>query len=186
MRLQVWSQKMPTTKQELANHLGNLDQSYTLGIVAIALFLDEATYPKLKEISSTWGPHKIPGQQIADLLRQPNIRRTMLSQYASLLSRAVIKESFEGIKSYCKGTDKVPKFEAQDWYHFARIVRNSVSHNGRIELTRADHGRLPIRWRDKTIDAGSDGQPVEAVLGNHPEIVELVAEMSMFAMDDLQ
>jgi hypothetical protein len=174
-----------TDKTGLLNQFNNLNQTYTLGVAAIGLYSDERTIEILETMPFTWGPLPTFGPDIAAALRDPAGRRQMLSEYASLLSRAIIKEGFEAIKAYCALTHQDASLRSQPWYYFARTVRNAVSHDGYIHFNDSERKRLPITWRTYTIDASSEGQPVGAVLPSHLDVLWLAAEMRVFVEDVL-
>ncbi len=178
---------MVKTPVEFKNQLLNLQQSHTLGIAAVALFLDPEVPPILERLDDhvRFGTHPLRGREIATALRTEGGPKQMMDQFMSLLSRALIKEGYDYIKTYCEETRQLPKLRSQPWYNFSRIVRNAVTHNGRVKFENWVRPLLPISWGSFVLDVEHDGIPIEQVITGHLDILNLVAEMYIFAEEEL-
>jgi hypothetical protein len=62
-----------------------------------------------------------------------------------LAYRALISESFEFIKSYCRGTHQLDKLERASWYQFARILRNAFNHDFKLKPGSI---KSPVIWNN--------------------------------------
>lgn len=89
----------------------------------------------------------------------------MVDEFQKMLRRAAVAEGFEALTTYCHQSDQTEKFRSLTWYHFARILRNTVSHKqGEIivwppELTKK--GISSVTWRHRTLDKAMEGSPLQ-------------------------
>lgn len=191
-------------KQELISQLNNAKNNFFLGIAALGLLLQERSYPVLEQLACIMTeksfsfedvskiPHHFqnitfpnvpfPLSRVADYMREADIahRQTIQTEFFLMLLRAFLKESFEVIKSYCKSTNQETNFKQQNWYQFARIIRNSLSHNFVIELRENDKKLLPIVWRGRSITFAMHGKPLDTSLLGIDGALDLFNEMSIF------
>ncbi|NJK51786.1 MAG: hypothetical protein HC936_01500 [Leptolyngbyaceae cyanobacterium SU_3_3] len=147
-------------KQELISQLNNIQNNFMLGLAALGLLLREDSFSVLESllcvltdssisfISDTSQIHEqFKGVQFplkvapyplaeaakyikdSDKRQRENIQR----EFFMMLLEVLLKESFEVIKNYCQNSNKLHLFKQQDWYDFARIVRNCLSHNFLVE-----------------------------------------------------
>ena len=85
---------------------------------------------------------------------------------------SMLTDSYEATKSAAPELHKT-----QDWYHFARHLRNAISHNGRWHFQNSVG--LPTQWRHLAIDSSMHGQPVEGFIGWYDGL-QLGAVMQLF------
>lgn len=71
----------------------------------------------------------------------------------------MILESFEAVKKYAAANELLELFMSQEWYSFARHLRNAIGHNG-IWCMGKKSKDLPCTFRNKTIDVSLDGLPI--------------------------
>ena len=64
-----------------------------------------------------------------------------------------MKELFEQVKLFGSETNQMHIIKAASWYQFLRIVRNSLSHDMKLQFRPYDLKQLPISWSGLTIDA---------------------------------
>lgn len=69
---------------------------------------------------------------------------------------AMLSGSFEAVKGW-------HQVKQQDWYQFARHLRNAISHDGRFHFTNGSG--LPVTWRNLLIEQTMQGAPIENFLG---------------------
>jgi len=173
------------TKKELIGQLENAKNNYILGMAAISLFSNEKVYPILEKSEAKFGTYTIGFEQVKNLLINPTDRAIAVQEFLTSHIRAVIKESFELIKKYCDSTNQDSKFKAEPWYHFARMIRNCLSHNYRFEFNKYDKTLLPVIWRSRTIDASMNGRYLELKFFGYTETWELFMEYQKFADNKL-
>jgi len=172
-------------KQELLSQLVNAKNNYILGLAALSLFASEEIYPVLEKSHCGFGSYSLSFDQVANLLRNQNDRDIAAKEFIKMLLRALIKESFELIKNYCDDSKQISVFTAQPFYQFARMIRNSLSHNFRFEFNKYDKTLLPITWKGKTITAAMDRSYLELSFFSYVETWELFAELQAFANNNL-
>jgi hypothetical protein len=95
---------------------------------------------------------------------------TMYSLTADFLHNqlhALIRAPFELLDDYCSDFDKATpngnlhvRMKSADWYPFARIIRNAISHNFRFDFGKGDRKLLPVKWLWVTISENLNGQPL--------------------------
>jgi len=172
-------------KKELIGQLENAKNNYILGLAAISLFSNERVYPILEESHCKFGTYTIEFKQVKNLLMKPTDRDIAVKEFLTSQIRALIKESFELIKSYCDETKQDSKFKAEPWYQFARMIRNCLSHNFKFKFNK-DHKRLlPVSWKARTIDAAMDGKDLELNFFGYVETWELLVEYQDFVANRL-
>ncbi len=85
---------------------------------------------------------------------------------------AMLSDSYEA----CKAAGPA-KLRGQEWYHFARHVRNAISHNGRWHFKNG--AGLPATWRRMTIDQSMQGHEIGGFIGWFDGL-QLGATMQLF------
>ena len=106
-------------------------------------------------------------------------RATM--EFAKMALRNFTLDSYEALFNYCEETNQLSRMQAQSWYEFARMVRNSLTHTQHWRFRKRDLARLPVSWREKTIEASMDGQELTADFYDWWDGCELWGEMYTFA-----
>jgi len=172
-------------KSELISQLENAKNNYILGLAAISLFSNEKSYPILEESNASFGTYKIDFKQVKNLLSIKNDRDIAMKEFLTLFIRALIKESFELLKNYCEENHQENIFKSEQWYQFARMIRNCLSHNFKFEFNKYDKSILPVSWKSKTIDISMDGSHLKLEFFGYVETWELFSEFQNFAQNRL-
>ena len=76
-----------------------------------------------------------------------------LGEYWRHVRRNLIKESFEVTKAYSLETNQESALKTEAWYPFARMIRNSVSHDMHFRFNAHDLKKLPVSYLHVTLDA---------------------------------
>lgn len=76
-----------------------------------------------------------------------------LKEQRKYARRNIVKESVEVAKAYCGHAGCLEAFKAAPWYPFAKILRNSISHDMHFRFNRHDLSTLPVSYRGITLDA---------------------------------
>lgn len=168
------------TKTELISQLENAKNNYILGLAAISLFSNEKVYPVLEDSHAKFGTYTVEFNQVKKLLMKPADRNIAVKEFLTSQIRVLIKESFELIKNYCDETKQDSKFKKEQWYQFARMIRNCLSHNFKFEFRSYDKGLLPVTWKSRTIDASMDGNHLGLNFFGYVETWELFTEYQTF------
>jgi hypothetical protein len=69
------------------------------------------------------------------MMKKESDRNIACEEFAKMGLRNLIKEAFELIKDYSNNTNQEQTFKSQNWYHFARIIRNCLSHNFKFQFS---------------------------------------------------
>ena len=114
------------------------------------------------------------------LLRGISYRIEFNSSIPNESALAVVQSTFYAMLSHsyeaCKSADPVG-MKDQDWYHFARNLRNAISHNGRWHFQNS--AGLPATWRRMTVDQSMHGSEIGGFIGWFDGL-QLGATMQLF------
>jgi len=187
-------------KQEIVAQLQHIERTYTLSVMAMGVFQDsrigdllkgKTTYLVREFLESDEGQVRVEGfkmglEQMGQTILDGGAKQQQaLDEFGKAALRTLIKDSFECIKGYSEETGQAPSFRAQDWYQFARMVRNSLSHDYCFRFNTHDRTLLPVTWRDRTISVSMDNLPMELSLLDHGRSFALFSAIRAFAVDDL-
>lgn len=173
-------------KPELISQLENAKNNYVLGLAAISLLSNAEARQILRSDQAQFGAYTVPFDQVADLLEGKENRDIAIREFLLSQLRALVKESFELVKSYCAESGQQQILRHASWYHFARIIRNGLSHNFRFSFSAHDKKILPISWRGRTVTETMDGQHLELAFFGYPEAWELFQDFHLLASDELK
>lgn len=111
---------------------------------------------------------------------------TMVDEFQKMLRRSVVAESFEVLALYCHESDQTGKLHGLNWYHFARILRNTVSHKrGELIIWPPElekKGISSVTWRHRTLDSSMAGKPLQMY---DAEILALITDEISFVDNSL-
>jgi hypothetical protein len=83
-----------------------------------------------------------------------------LGEFLRSHRRNLLKESFEVAKAYAISTAQLPGFKAVPCFTFARLIRNSVSHDLHFRFRNDVLAVLPVSYGGVTLDASLQNQPM--------------------------
>lgn len=173
-------------KEELANQLMHTRHNYIMGLAALSIFSSGQADPLLERHAAAFGNYTVTFDQVARLLADEHDRSIVLREYNKMLIRTTLKESFEHIKEYCQNTNQYPLLKEQQWYEFARIIRNYLSHNCCFIFNRFDKERLPIKWGDLEITEELHGKDLAKNSFGNIETWELIQQFENFVHSKLK
>lgn len=198
--------KPKVNKQDLLSQLNNAQNNFMLGVAALGLLVQEESISILEKrvciltetsflfVSDVSQVHEqfrdvqfplkfapFPLIAAASYIKDADKGQIQAIQreFFSMLLRTLLKESFEATKDYCKSSKQLSLFEKQDWYHFARIIRNCLSHNFLVEYSNRDKISLPI-WKGKSFTLEMDGKPLNISFLGIDGALELCRDVSRF------
>lgn len=73
------------------------------------------------------------------------------------------------------------ELRAEDWYEYARAIRNTVSHNFRFDFSKYKVEKFPIAWRGISLTADLHGKAITFDSFWHKSGYELFVAMRSFA-----
>jgi hypothetical protein len=170
-------------KPELIAALENAKNNFVLGQAAVCLFTLDPARKCLIGQEARFGEFTVSFEQVHNLLAIPADAEIANKEYLKMHFRALIKEGFELLKNYCAETDQQQLFRDEPWFHFARLIRNALSHNFRFSFNRRDD--LPVSWEGRTIDRVMDGQDLQIAFLGWDGMYKLFAEFQIFAANKL-
>ena len=109
-----------------------------------------------------------------------NLDRAAL-EFSKMLLRNFTLDCFEAVKNYCDETGQLDLLRSQPWYQFTRLMRNSLTHPQTWHFRDGDRKKLPVTWRDKTIDENMEGREPDFCFYDWWDGCELWEEMNTFA-----
>ncbi len=102
-------------------------------------------------------------------------------EFAKMLLRNLTIDSYEALFNYCEQSNQLAQMQAQSWYGFARMIRNSLTHTQHWRFTRRDLMRLPVEWRGKIIEPSMNNEELSFDFYDWWDGCELWNEMYAFA-----
>jgi len=179
------------TKTELLVALYNILNNNVYGLLLTRLVPDE----KWNSIKPTVATFQGPG---GDLLRidialicknfsNPADKKIITDEFENCLKRASVREGHEVILLYCEETNQFPLYKSQCWFHFARIIRNVVSHKQAGILRQwpndlASNGINHVSWRSRNLDTNMVGFEVDFTI---QEALQLLLDQIEFVRNTL-
>lgn len=174
------------TKEELVIQLEHTKNSFIIGLAALSVFDSGQAVPLLEHHVAAFGDYTIPFNQVAELLKKQPDCGIALSEFNKMLMRTTLKETFEHIKEYCTETEQYDIFKKQNWYEFARMIRNFLSHNCHFIFNKYDRDRLPIKYGDIEIIEEMNGKGLGDYVFGNTETWELFTAMEAFVSSELK
>lgn len=86
------------------------------------------------------------------------IENTVNSMAKTSACRTYMRENFRITQNYCTDTNKTNILQKQDWYQFARILVNCISHNLIFDLDSVNKNRLPTKFNNVSIGTEMHGK----------------------------
>ena len=140
------------TKDDVAKSLEIVNNNFLLGWLAFSLLHLPPCHDLLDRVESDLpGVGRVPGDQAANALRDPKARTHVLQEFLKWLVRSYFRDAYQIVRAYCGDTNQLPTLKRAPWYEFARLMRDSLSHDMRLDLgDRVKKGLLPIEWTAPT------------------------------------
>jgi hypothetical protein len=169
------------------------DRSYRLAILS-SHWLQGDTQYKPSAVEDARGMLMAAGggwvdySDLADLLARVTTRGAIATDFVLNQLHALIRAPFELLSDYCEDYDEaepsghlVQALRTTAWYDYARIIRNTISHNFRFRFSNSDRNRLPITWRGMTLTAALEGTSITYESFWHGSGYQLFLDMRTFA-----
>lgn len=122
---------------------------------------------------------------IEPLVLDKKILNIAVEQLHITILRAIVKELFEVMKTYCEISGQIGLLKSQDWYQLWRIIRNSFSHDFHFRFSEHDKKYLPISWKGIEIREDMDGQKMTTGHISYEKIWILTNEAEDFSQNTL-
>lgn len=174
------------SKNELLCQLNTIRNNFYLTLIAGGLFGLKEIYPYIKgiavKISDKDKTHTFTLSKIEEQFENENFKKTVITEFEKMGLKAFITETFKVIETYCEDTTQHDLFKQQDWYHFAKQIRNALSHNDRFYFKdiKKPNKLFPIKWKNKIITIDMNNQPLTSDFFSYMDAIELHQEMKLF------
>ncbi|TWB62950.1 hypothetical protein FBZ94_103650 [Bradyrhizobium sacchari] len=138
------------------------------------------------KVLDTW----VSYSDLARLIEQDTSWFSITADFVLNQLHALIRVPYELLDDYCEDYDRsspgsrmVKKLRDADWYEYARVIRNTVSHNFRFDFSRYKPEKFPITWRGISLTPDLDGKTITFESFWHKSGYELFVVMRDFARD---
>lgn len=105
---------------------------------------------------------------------------TLINEYSKSCVRTLIREATEVITTYVYDTDQYQKIKYDDTFNFARIIRNSFSHNYVISYSDFYKRILETRniaWNGKVFTLAVEGDALTRAFFSYEDAVSLFNDL---------
>jgi len=127
--------------------------------------------------------HALDLTVLAELLEAEESAQILRRNFGILLKQALIRHTFELLRTYARGTGQESKFRQWPSYDFARLMRNIVSHGeGAVLECWSPKTLTHACWRHHVLTPASVG--VEVPL-EPADFMQLHEDMTNFLLTDL-
>lgn len=169
------------SKEQRLCQIVNAKNNFYLGLAALALFQERATYLPLSGLSvDLSGKYGFNFAVVVEMLDHSEAGPNARHEFQLALLRMVLKETFEMVRQFAEEHSLMPALRAQLWYHPARILRNCVSHNCKFDFGPHDLRQLPLEWNGLTITAEMKGEDLTTDQCGSAFVKELVNDIEKF------
>jgi len=138
-------------KKELLSSLNEIDDMLSLSLASITYFHRDKD---LKMLSQHWMMHfgRVWNlKHLAEELQNSHKKAQRLSDFTWVVKKFLLREPYTIIDEYCRINKQSPKFKQQQWYEFARIIRNFVTH-GFLDKKQYNENKFPVKWDNYKIE----------------------------------
>ncbi|HZP77962.1 MAG TPA: hypothetical protein VFB45_17580 [Pseudolabrys sp.] len=184
---------MDFTKSQVLEEFARQDRSYRLAILTTHWLRDTAPFKpsathEARGLHMKAGADWISFADLAEVLEKQETRDAAVSDFTLNQLHALLRAPFEVLNAYCESYDSrqtgshlVSVLKCADWYEFARLIRNAVSHNFRFDFRKYDKSLMPLSWGGVTLTAELDGTPLTYESFWHKTGYELFLAMRAFS-----
>ncbi len=136
------------------------------------------------------GPTNI--RPLLDILGKPDTSpefQVIRSNLIVMLVRATVADAFETVHVYCKA--KGPRHReylyGKEWFYFARAIRNTFSHDGKLKYLNEGEKKDILRseWRGKKIHESMFDHPIDVSFFSFDDALLFIDDLSHFC-DELE
>ena len=176
------------TKKDLLDKFENLERNFIIGFQSIAvLSIDTDTFFKHPVHI---GDVKLDTANLKSALSQKKNMELTIDEYSKSVIRTLIRESTEAITSYCNDSNQYNKIKFNDTFNFARIMRNSFSHNYIFLFSNYYKTSIlntrSIEWNGKIIELNMEGTSLEKTFFGYRDAITLLNDLRQIIKDELE
>ena len=101
------------------------------------------------------------GTVLKDHMPIKEIEDTVKDMAITSVCRTYMRENFRITQNYCIDNNILRILQEQDWYQFARILVNCISHNLVFDLSTVNKNRLPAKFKSVSISEDLQGKHLD-------------------------
>lgn len=173
-------------KEYLVNQLERTLNMLYFSLGSLTFFTDPYFQVKLSDVNIGFGSLEINCKNLDEIFKKESVLNETIFELSKQYLRTCFKESFEHIKSFAKITNQFELVRSANWYQFARIMRDSLSHKVIIEIQSKDLKLLPLCWNNIIIDESMNGKELELTFFQPEHIVRICLEMKEWVKAELK
>lgn len=174
------------TKSDLLGQLTNAKNNFLLSLTSSYLLQNHTSLAVIQGLTMKIEDKDFDLNQVINMLSNTNDAKIVLQEYYMMGYRVFYREPFQLIRSYVKiDTPQEQLLKNSDWYDFARMIRNSVSHDFNFTFSEYDKTLLPLTWKNLTIDLSMEHMPLTMTFYGFSKSLEMFDEMISFVQNKL-
>lgn len=151
-----------TDRQHLIESLQTVKNNYALAQAGIALMTFPDAKQRLEEAFAVVAGTEESSSfnYISYVYRDDELLKHATNQFRNSALRNCLKETFEIVSAHAEQTSQLPTLKKAPWYQFLRIIRNCLSHDFILTLSKTDRKHLPVQWSGLIIDESMEGNHI--------------------------
>ena len=138
------------SKNQLLEQLNDIFQIVTLVYASITYFYRDTDLRILSENNAMYHQRLFRFKDLANELRDEVTRTGKLQEFSWTVEKFLLREPYGAIDEYCRINKIQPDLERQEWWDFARKIRNYVTHNY-FALNQNKEECFPVKWKNNEI-----------------------------------
>ena len=138
------------TKNELEDYLNNKRIPLMISLVYTKI-------PKARLLESLQkstliiNNDKVDFSTLANSLSQDNQYEAIINHMTNLAIKNAVTDYYESIIKYCKQTKQFSILKNQQWYNYAKLIRNGLSHDYQWDFSQQKKSIFPVTYKQITI-----------------------------------
>ncbi len=134
------------TKKELEDYLNNKRIPLMISLVYTKI-PKEKLLESLHKSTLTINNDKVDFSTLADSLSKDNQYETIIKHMTNLAIKNAVTDYFESIMKYCEQTKQFSVLKNQQWYNYAKLIRNGLSHDYQWDFSRQKKSIFPVTYK---------------------------------------
>jgi hypothetical protein len=171
---------------DLLNKFENLEKNFIVGFQSMPVLVTNSSI--LLDAPVTIGKIKLNTANLKSCLSNKKGQELVVDEYSKSIIRTLIRESTEAITSYSTDSNQYIRIKFNDTFNFARIMRNSFSHNYIFSFSTFYKNILRTRnieWNGNVIQLSMEGTPLEKTFFGYEDALNLFYDLREMIKDEL-
>jgi len=171
-------------KQELEDFLHNKRIPLMISLVYTKI-PKERLLEALQKSTLTINNDKVDFSTLAKSLSKDNQYEIIIDHMINLAIKNAITDYYESIQKYCKSTKQESLFKKQEWYQYANLIRNSLSHDYQWDFSYKKKSIFPVTYKKIKITYDMNGTSLKKNQMSLSVIWGLLEKMENFVKADI-